>query len=742
MLTGFDLRLRRYVAAGDRADVLATQDLEITLPIDDPSTVRCSVSTAVYGELPDIVEAAVEFWNGSAWVEFLGGRMLLKGDDDDARDVAGIHSLVGIELWSWLMRKAIVEDPPDLDDLVDGHRPFNSATPGAIVKTVIDEEQALGWAPYLSYDFTATHDSDGVPWASELTIAYQPGTTLLTIVSNLLAQGVVEKVTEGRTLHLYNPEHGVDLSTGGAPVRVGHESDTMPVKRSIDDLITDVALFGEGDFRLAVNNPSAVATLGRLVAAIQQGGVSDPGTGTLLAQAELDKGESIREQVTATEFAAVAAALPGIDYQVGDKVQAWFRGEWAPLRVAELVLAKDQSGVVAVSPVLNDRFLDLLAKLAKRTIGIVGGALAGGTGAMPSSEDRRRPKAPVGLVVASEGYWSEGVPLSQVAAEWSPVTQGENDVAIDITLYELWGRPDDGATEANVITASDTAFAAWSPFEPGTDWLLKVRAQSKDGVWGEFSAEEPVTMAQPDFELEAPTPPLLLTSNGAVQDIWDGLFDTDPPSAPPANFRQIDVEYDPSEDGEYSIVGTLFTAEARLNLTLQTGSTWWFRHVAVDRLGRRSAPSTPTMVVVEGIDGGDILVDSLEGNRVKVGTLTVDRLEPNIGELIVLDGNVRIIGLGSDIDGVATDLTDTNAALAEQRQHYDWDAVEMRISQPGSDKTLALDNDSIQFRDGLSVVMELTNGIATIPRVVVDELIIGDAFKVEAGVTGVVWRHV
>jgi len=746
MLTRFDLRLVRYVPAGDRVGTVTTETLGATIPNGSPSVLRAQVSQAIYGKLPTIVEAALEYWNDAdaAWVEPPDCRFLLNTDNDDDTDPAGAHSLQGAQLVPWKLAKAIVENPPDLADLVNGHRPFNSSTPGAIFKTIIDEEQALGWGVELSYDFTATHDSAGIPWAEQLTIQYAPGTSAWVVLRNLIDQGVVEFSTAGRTIHLWNPEHGTDRSTGDAPTRVGRLATTTPVKRSLDDLATDAVLFGEDGFTHSVTNVGAVTELGALRVAIQQGGVSDEGTAELLAQQRLTLGKEVRRQITASEQAENAESLPWRHYFPADWVLLWLAGDWERVRVAELVVLKNNSGAITVTPVLNDRFLDLLARVAKRTSGIVGGSSASGSGGVPSTEDRRAPKAPAGLVVGSAGYWSDGgIPLAQIGATWTEVTQGTNDVAIDVAAYELWGRPNDGATESNALTTTTTNAASASPFNPLTAWLIKVRAQSKNGVWGAFSAEVAVTMAQPTFALEAPTRPTGTSNNGVVELRWPGTFDTDPVTFPPAHFQQINAYMSTAEDGEYSLVGTLFKGSERMSLIgLGVGSVWWFRLSAIDRLGRESALSEATEVEVVGIDGADLIANTVTANTITAGAIEVRHIAAGVGGALDISANESISLVVGEIAEVASDLGDTTSELADLRQRYDFTPDELRISQPGSPLAFAIDNESIEARDGLTVLARWQGGVMYAEQFVGEQVVLG-AHKFEAapaGVKGTVMR--
>lgn len=747
----FDIRWRRYVVGGARAEHVITSDLQVTIPIGDTSTTEAAVPTAVFGSLPTVAEVALEVFDGDEWREPDNCRFLVRAVRGDEREPTGTQSMGGVNIVDWLLRKNYLQQGEgELN--ADGHRPFNSATPGAIIKTILDEAQARGWAPFLSYDFDADEDSNGDPWESVLTIGYQPGRVhALTILQNLLDQGVVERSTRGRMLRLFNPGTGADLTTGDAPVRVGMTAVAMPVERNIDDLVTHLSFYGEGDFTLEVENVGAYAGLGRLETAIVQGGVNDEGTATLLGQTALERGKQVREAVVATEPADSAVSLPWIHYQPGDWVQGRRgSGAWERMRGAELVVLRNADADITVSLQLNDRFLDLIARLAKRTNGILGGAVAGGTGATPNpGPDTRQPKAPTGLVGSSGGYWDpNGASVAQVSLEWAAVTQGTNDVAIEVDGYEVWGRLDDGATPWSSITFTDETEAFASPFEPGTDWLFKVRAQSKAGVWGAFSDELPITMSDADPDLEQPAAPVVTSRNAVVVVQTTGLFDTDPPTTAPLSFREFRIERSSDEAGPYTIVGVLTRdQDSRVFNDMAIGDTWWWRLVAIDRLGRESAPSDAVSVLVVGVDGADLIVNTLHGNRIIAGTIEASAVVSGFGAAIELDENVTIIaqqaaidGVAADVGTVAGDVAAVDSNLATMQTYYQFGPDGAIITSPGSDYSQRIASDRTEMRQGAQVVSYWEAGQMFVPRLVTDRVVLGNHQWEKAGSAGSVIR--
>ena len=72
---------------------------------------------------------------------------------------------------------------------------------------------------------------------------------------------------------------------------------------------------------------------------------------------------------------------------------------------------------------------------------------------------------------------------------------------------------------------------------PSGDALkVKVRAQTADRVWGDFSTETDVMPAAPVLVLPAPSAPVLSSDLGTVADTFDGLLGG---TTPPAGFKHV-----------------------------------------------------------------------------------------------------------------------------------------------------------------------------------------------------------
>ena len=635
-MTRFDLRLIAYAPDGDRLGVLPTPlSVELGVPLDDVASLRLSypVGAPAAGLLATPVEVAVETHDPAtgAWTEVDGGRFLRIKRSGDITDTTGARSYE-LPGYAWMLRKARLF--PSSHDNAEGKRPFLEATAGTILATLITEAKARGALPGLTLGFTPSIDSAGAVWAKVLTIAYEPGIDVMTVLDNLADQGVVDWTTAGRTLRVFNADTalGRPLAEGDAPVdlRLGRDITDAPDTATLEDLASAVYVKGEGDARLELVNPNAPTPWGRWESFLTQGGVRDEGTMRLLAEAELTRTGRERIQITRALTFTPARWLPFRDYRPGDYVQAPDdTGGLAALRVRQITLTRDQTGTLAGNLVLNDRFLERELRLAKRTAGIVGGATAdGGSGAQPAPEgpDPRAPAAPAGLIVDTHAYLdSDGAARGQITATWAAVDQATDGTAIEVTRYELYQRPNVVGlswTKLTETTHPDTS-ATGSPYDVNTQWAFKVRAVSRAGVIGPFSTPYAVTIAIDADAPPTPSTPILSTRLGVIHVEWDGqgaLGETMPP-----DFSHLDVWM--TAPGEAPIrVGQMEGAGGVVipNQPYQQPRTFHF--TALDRSSNESPASEQATISTQPLVPPDLVGTPINANKIVANSITADQL--------------------------------------------------------------------------------------------------------------------
>src|SRR5690606_7181782 len=258
--TVIDLRLVAYAPNGARLGQLPHPSaVGVGSPLNAVPSLRVSYAEHAVGaeHLGQPCEVAVEIWDGTAWTEHPDSRFLRIGREGDETDRTGARSYT-LPGYGWMLRKLLLYPPDDPLQLVDGKRPFWSATVGQILQTFLAEGHARGALPGLDWDFTTTHDSAGQPWAKVLTIYYDPGSDLLAAVMNLAEQGLCDWRLNGRTLQVFNEGTvlGRDLASGAGPVdlRYGRDIDESPTRGTLEDLASAVLLKGEGSFNVEVVN--------------------------------------------------------------------------------------------------------------------------------------------------------------------------------------------------------------------------------------------------------------------------------------------------------------------------------------------------------------------------------------------------------------------------------------------------------------------------------------------------------
>lgn len=524
-----------YLASKPGADVL-TQPVEVAL------------------EVADVGEDGTQ----GPWREPANSRFLRLVRDLDGVDRAGVrkYQLPGYAFLLGGIPVLPATNPSEANTDKDGKRKFLSANAGTIVRTVLQEARALDpeIVPGLDVDFTTALDSAGEPWAKILTIYYEPGLPLASIIDNLAAQGVIDWEMQGRTLRIYNPDTA--LARRRPQIRVhDRDSESAPVKGTLEGLRHLVLLRGDAGQTWVRDNPTAPKPWGKTVSVINQGGVRDEGTATTLIQAELNQGSAERIQYTRAVRLEESDPQPFVDYRPGDYITARDAdGRWAELRVFQLGLALE-GGRLKATLTLGDLFEDALIRQAKRTKGIVGGATSdGGSGSRPTPpepEERRTPASPSGLVVTSNQYLDTGhVTRAVVTATYDPAETGLDGLAQTMTAHELFGRPVGDGAGWRLLTSvpGSDAEIAYSPLPVGEEWAFCVRAIAENGLASDWSNVVQLILAADTEPPPPPSTPLLSSRLGAVTVTWDGRTDAD--TRMPEDFDRVDVYQGVPADGQ------------------------------------------------------------------------------------------------------------------------------------------------------------------------------------------------
>lgn len=556
-------------------------------------------------ELADGLEVAVEVSDGTGYREPDNARYVITGRSGKTDDRTRTVTYSGQSI-SWLLSKAENNDSSHLlaDGDNKGKRPFYSANPGTILKTLLDENrQRGGVATGLSLGFDTAKDSNGDAWNKKYTLYYSLGADLQTILSSLVNGGGCDWRTTGRTLKMWNADSAAlsrDLSKI-VILRLARDIGEAPFEESIADLASTILVEGDNNLLFRMDNPAAPTPWGKWESYSSQGGVSDKDTAQAFMRSTLDDAARVRGQYTRDLIVSDVDSLPLVDYHAGDWITAPTVSHGEKVRVQEIDLSMRHGEGLTASIALNDIKYDASVRQAKKIKGITGGAaLAGSEGGTTASSDRdhRVPKAPLGLIVQTDAYiGSDGYAHGLATAMWSAVTEATDNTAIEISNYSVeWKLHKDGATWHSAGTTDKTQLG-FGGLDCGTQIEVRVRAvptySDKIGEWSEVSV---VTVESDTTPCSVPSKPVLSSELGVVTIHWDGR--TAAGTSMESDFDHIEV----GEGATASSMKVVSATQAGQGDYIVTGLSISSQHSyalrSVDHAGNKSGWSSIASVTV------------------------------------------------------------------------------------------------------------------------------------------------
>lgn len=556
-------------------------------------------------ELTDGLEVAVEVSDGTGYREPDNARFVITGRSGKTDDRTKTVTYSGQSI-SWLLSKAENNDSSHLlaDGDNKGKRPFYSANPGVILKTMLDENrQRGGVATGLTLGFDTAKDAAGSNWAKKYTLYYSLGTDLQTILDALVNGDGCDWRTSGRTLKLWNADSTAlnrDLSKN-VILRLARDIGEAPYEESISDLASTILVEGDNNLLFRMDNPAAPTPWGKWESYASQGGVSDKDTAQAFMASTLADAARVRGQYTRDLIISEVDALPLVDYHAGDWITAPTVTHGEKVRVQEIDLSMRQGEGLSASIALNDIKYDASVRQAKKIKGITGGAaLAGSEGGTTASSDRdhRVPKAPLGLVVQTDAYLgSDGYAHGLATAMWSAVTEATNNTAIEIGNYAVeWRKHVDGAPWHSAGTTDKTQLG-FGGLDCGTQIEVRVRAvPTYSDKLGEWSSIVVVTVESDTTPCSVPSKPVLASELGVVTVHWDGRTSTG--ASMESDFDHIEVGEGVDAAGMTVISANQSGQGDYLVTGLKAGSQHSYALRSVDHAGNRSDWSAVATVTV------------------------------------------------------------------------------------------------------------------------------------------------
>lgn len=580
--------------------------------------------------LTDDIEVAVQLsHNGSAFSEPIDSRFLVLASETE-RLTDQTCKYVG-QSYAFRLSKAVVARNGTIKE---GRRVFTTATPGKIVSDLFSEAQGRGALAGMTKTFSATADSNGQPWSTALNIEYDLGMDLLSIVQNLIDQGVVTMHFNGREMNLYDGDTGTDRTTparGEITLYSGRDIEEAPERTDKTRLADTAYVRGDDDKMVTVTAPGNEKPWGRWEVTINQGGVTNTDTLTYLGTSLLERVASGKREATRGIIFQDSSPRPMLDYFPGDWIYDSSGAGMDRLRVYQVTLLNNGDGIVRGAIILNDRITEMEIALVRRVNGIVGGStVGGGSGAVPNAplpdlSDKTVPKAPASLSASTQAYFdTSGRPLANVTFQWAPVTQNTDNTAIvDLQGYEVSYQKVGGSWISSGIIADATLFVAG--LEQGVAYNWKVRALDANGHASTQTSGTAITTAKDTTPPPAPTAPILSSKLSVASVEWDGKL----ASTVPADFSHLSVHRSITAGFTPSTANRVGTANAssRLAFSQEYGVTWYYKFVAYDFSGNASTPSPETPCVVSPVANTDLANEVLDGINADIESARVDAID-------------------------------------------------------------------------------------------------------------------
>ncbi|QJY46648.1 hypothetical protein [Pseudonocardia broussonetiae] len=368
----------------------------------------------------------IEVWLGGNATGALRGYLLRKGGDalsPDSSWTFGGHFL------EWLLGKALVAPQTKTSANPKGELIFSAVTYGTILITVLQQAQARGALTGVTWDFSTTHDSNGVAWASNVTsLKFSPKTTVLQVAEKGVELGMGEfDMTGARVLRAYNPDgRGVDRTLDAPPLTFAHTINLAEHSRRETAEQAGSAVLAAGGQGLYdwAENATALASLGfRAEVAADAGQIATLSGVEAFAAAQAQTLSTGAAEYASTVALAAGAPRPLLDYGVGDWGYAVTGTERRRLRVAQLDLEFLRGSPPQITVVQSDLMTDALAALYRRLAAVSSGDAVVGTSTATPGDDTTAPAAPTGLVVDSIAYQDDehSQTLAAVTVGWSAV---------------------------------------------------------------------------------------------------------------------------------------------------------------------------------------------------------------------------------------------------------------------------------------------------------------------------------
>ena len=638
---------------------------------------------------PAELSVEVSFDDGQTWTEPPNMRFAIIGNNRDRITSPKYPSLKAVGMF-WQLRKAVINAVNGPFD-ADGRRAWANITPGALIRTLIQEAQDRGVLPWLDVSsFTSFVDSNGVAWPTTFSTSHEIGIGYDACVIALADAGLIDFVMQGRSLHVYVADTYLAPANNGVTLIEGKDFTEASEEVTYELVASKNLIKGDG-ISTVVTDAAADKPWGEWEVTTSASGSTDLADLNTLADLGSARSSLRQTQRTYTVYpnASPTSPKPWSEYKLGDKVNAQTANQLElDLRIRQMTLRGDGNSSL-VTLVLGDRLLERevrLQRMLKATSGGVAGAGGGGstppngdgTGGVEPPTDNTIPKPPTGLGLSSTAVLINNAIVSDITASWVAPTQNTNNTILDdLEYYEVQTKRtvlsnnywEAGGTTTNLVLTVGALV-------PGASYDVRVRAVDKFGNYSTWTVAT-ITTNMDGVAPNKPSTPTVVPDLGLLFVYWDGKDEFG--NAMPADFAEMQIHV--STTSAFTPDGTTY----RDSIVSQTGgrspigdltygTSYFIKLVAVDWSGNASVPSDQASGIPARVTGLDIEALTIETTNLGPNAVTEAKIvnlavttakmadlsviNAKIANLAVDDAKIANLNVGKLVTGTLTaDIT-------------------------------------------------------------------------------------
>jgi hypothetical protein len=484
---------------------------------------------------------------------------------------------------------------------------YASKTIGYIFNDLFTKAQLRGSLVGFTWDFTATHDSEGNTWSDSTDVSPDFGKTYLSLLKDLSATGTCEFNVVKRLIRIFDRDKmGTDRSVGTTPLifRKGRDIKESPHKVDTRGLITAVLIGNSSNDAFAdVDDATSIGVYGRREGFTSFGDIpwnNSISTSFLETGGSFYLSQNNKPAVEITHglhFETEDQPRPITDFNVGDWAYTDFGQGLQRFRIMQWVASVAQDRSVTGSITMGRMFNTQLSQVNSAVESLTNGSSNAGSIA---KNDGIAPAQVTGVIPTSANYFVNNIPRATLDVQWTAVTQNSDGSDItDLDYYQVTWKytSDSGWRPSQRVEAEDgQTILQVTNLTPGAGVQVRVRAADVWNNFGAWSTTVPLTLAGDTIPPNQPAAPVVTSNVGTLRVVWSGLDSGG--VAMPVDLAGVEVhvstaDFTPTSGTKKDTLppGVLATT---LTQGLTYGTEYWVKLVAVDTTGNRSTPSDTT----------------------------------------------------------------------------------------------------------------------------------------------------